>query len=163
MIEKEPGNPRIHRLRVIHLYEANYNLTLGIFWAQKLVPQAEELHLFNNGCYGSRPGLSAVHPVFLEELQVSISYLSQTNQVTFHNDATNHHCVGQSNSTPLRYAGSDCKTPRCNTRADEILRFHGTRHLQRELLTLGRISHLRHGTNQLRLSLRVAPNLFATI
>ena len=31
MIEKEPGNPRIHRLRVIHLYEADYNLLLGIF------------------------------------------------------------------------------------------------------------------------------------
>jgi hypothetical protein len=38
MIEKEPGNPRIHRLRVIHLYEADYNLLLGIFWARKLVP-----------------------------------------------------------------------------------------------------------------------------
>jgi hypothetical protein len=36
MIEKEPGDPRIHRLRVIHLYEADYNLLLGIFWSQKL-------------------------------------------------------------------------------------------------------------------------------
>ncbi len=32
--------------------------------------------------------MSAIDPVFLEELQVSISYLSRTNQVTFHNDAT---------------------------------------------------------------------------
>jgi hypothetical protein len=32
MIEKEPGNPKIHRLRVIHLYEADYNLLRGIFW-----------------------------------------------------------------------------------------------------------------------------------
>jgi hypothetical protein len=30
MIEKDPGDPRIHRLRVIHLYEADYNLLLGI-------------------------------------------------------------------------------------------------------------------------------------
>jgi hypothetical protein len=30
MIEKEPGDPRIHRLRVIHLYEADYSLILGI-------------------------------------------------------------------------------------------------------------------------------------
>jgi hypothetical protein len=30
MIEKEPGDPRIHRLRVIHLYEADYSLLLGI-------------------------------------------------------------------------------------------------------------------------------------
>ena len=33
LIEKEPGNPKIHRLRVIHLYEVDYNLILGIFWA----------------------------------------------------------------------------------------------------------------------------------
>jgi exonuclease III len=88
LIEKEPGNPKIHRLRVIHLYEADYNLILGIFWARKLVPIAETQRLFNDSCYGSRPGLSAVDPVLLEELQVSISYLSRTNQVTFHNDAT---------------------------------------------------------------------------
>ena len=88
MIEKEPGNPRIHRLRVIHLYEADYNLILGIFWSRKLVPLAEEQRLFNPSCYGSRPGLSAVDLVLLEELQVSISYLSRTNQVTFHNNAT---------------------------------------------------------------------------
>jgi hypothetical protein len=38
MIEREPVNPPcIHRLHVIHLYEANYNLILSIFWARKLV------------------------------------------------------------------------------------------------------------------------------
>jgi hypothetical protein len=89
MIEKEPGNPRIHRLRVIHLYEADYNLILGVFWARKLVPTAEKQRLFHPSCYCRHPaGLSPVDPVFLEELQVSISYLSRTNQVTFHNDAT---------------------------------------------------------------------------
>jgi hypothetical protein len=53
MIEKEPGNPKVHRLRVIHLYKADYNMILGIFWARKLVPQAEDLRLFNSSCYGS--------------------------------------------------------------------------------------------------------------
>ncbi len=88
MIEKEPGNHKIHHLRVTHLYEADYNLTLGVFWAQKLIKLAEKQRLFNPSCYGSWPGLSSIDPVFLEELQVSISYLSQTNQVTFHNNAT---------------------------------------------------------------------------
>jgi hypothetical protein len=87
MIEKEPGNPRIHRLRVIHLYEADYNLLLGIFWAQKLVPQGEKLGLFHENCYGSQPGRSATGPVTLDELQLSISNLSRTNQIIFHNDA----------------------------------------------------------------------------
>jgi hypothetical protein len=30
MIEKDPGNPRIERLRVIHLFEADYNLSLKL-------------------------------------------------------------------------------------------------------------------------------------
>jgi hypothetical protein len=29
---KEPGNIRIHRNRVIHLYEADYNLAMGLKW-----------------------------------------------------------------------------------------------------------------------------------
>lgn len=86
--DKEPGNPKIHHLRVIHLYEAEYNLILSIFWARKVLPLAKMQRLFNESCYGSRPGLSAVDPVFLEELQVLIAYLSRTNQVTFHNDVT---------------------------------------------------------------------------
>jgi hypothetical protein len=72
---------------VIHLYEVDYNLILGIFWAHKLVLQAKSQQLFNSSCYGSYPGQLAVDPVLMEELQVSISYLSWTNQATLHNNA----------------------------------------------------------------------------
>ena len=34
MILKEENNTKIHRLRVIHLYEADYNLLLGVKWRQ---------------------------------------------------------------------------------------------------------------------------------
>jgi hypothetical protein len=39
MIEKIPGSPRINKLRVIHIYEADYNLMLKIIWARRLVWQ----------------------------------------------------------------------------------------------------------------------------
>jgi hypothetical protein len=32
MIEKDPGNPQIERLQVIHLFEADYNLSLKLIW-----------------------------------------------------------------------------------------------------------------------------------
>jgi hypothetical protein len=34
MIQKDPGNCKIHHLRVIHIYEADYNLLLGVKWRQ---------------------------------------------------------------------------------------------------------------------------------
>jgi hypothetical protein len=37
MIEKIPGTPKINKLRVIHLYKADYNLLLKIIWAKRLV------------------------------------------------------------------------------------------------------------------------------
>ena len=32
MLPKEPNNIQINRLRLIHLYEADYNLVLKFFW-----------------------------------------------------------------------------------------------------------------------------------
>jgi hypothetical protein len=32
MLLKEPNKPRIHRLRVIHLYKVDFNLLLGVKW-----------------------------------------------------------------------------------------------------------------------------------
>jgi hypothetical protein len=72
MILKEPGNTKIHRLRVIHIYEADYNLLLGIKWRQ-LLHQAEDHGLINDGCYRSRPGREARTVVFMEIMQMEIS------------------------------------------------------------------------------------------
>ena len=34
MLQKDEGNPRIHRLRVIHIYECDYNLLLAVKWSE---------------------------------------------------------------------------------------------------------------------------------
>jgi len=36
MLEKDVCRPRIHRLRVIHIYEADYNLLLAVKWRETL-------------------------------------------------------------------------------------------------------------------------------
>ena len=47
MLQKDPGNPRIHRLRVIHLYEADYNLLLATKW-REAIHHAETNKLLND-------------------------------------------------------------------------------------------------------------------
>lgn len=48
MIEKIPGSPKIDKLRVIHLNEADYNLLLTILWARKLVWNAHNHNAIND-------------------------------------------------------------------------------------------------------------------
>jgi hypothetical protein len=48
MLEKDKGDPKIDRLRIICLYEATYNLFLKIMWAHWLVKICEEHEFFDN-------------------------------------------------------------------------------------------------------------------
>jgi hypothetical protein len=84
---KDKDNVRLHRTRVIHIYEADYNLALGVKW-RAAMHQAEALQLLNEGQYGSRSFRNATDPVLIEELQLEISRATRK-PVTFTNyDAT---------------------------------------------------------------------------
>ena len=87
MIEKEPGNPQLHRLRVIHLYESDYNSLLGIKMRQ-VIHQAEDLGSINPGMYGSRANRQASDPTFIEVLQYDYAALTRWPAIKFNNDAT---------------------------------------------------------------------------
>ena len=54
MIEKDVGSAKIHRLRVIHLYECNLNLLLGLYM-REMDQHCENSHLLNQCSYGGRP------------------------------------------------------------------------------------------------------------
>ena len=86
MIEKEPGNPKLHRLRVIHIYETDYNLILGVKHRQ-LIHHMNDNQLFNDGVYSNRPGFSAQDPVFLEEMQHEYCRLTRYSHIKTDVDA----------------------------------------------------------------------------
>jgi hypothetical protein len=86
MNEKEPGDPRIHILRVIHLYEADYSLTLGIQFSQ-LMHHCEDNQLLNPGCYGCRPARTAHDPVVIEVLQMDYTFATRYPHIKFIDDA----------------------------------------------------------------------------
>ncbi|KAI2513680.1 hypothetical protein MHU86_820 [Fragilaria crotonensis] len=87
MLFKDPDNVRLHRTRVIHIYEADFNLFLGIKWREAM-HQAEDLRLLNDGQFGSRPYRNATEPVFIEELQLEISRATRKPVVLTNYDAT---------------------------------------------------------------------------
>ena len=43
--EKDPGRPHINRLRIIHLFEADFNYVLTLQWGHRLVRRAWELDI----------------------------------------------------------------------------------------------------------------------
>ena len=75
MILKQPGNHKIHRLHVIHLYEHDYNLLLAEKW-RSLIHHCVNTKKFNPGQYGGLPGHDAITPTIIEEFQFEISQAS---------------------------------------------------------------------------------------
>ncbi|KAL7569758.1 hypothetical protein ACA910_005702 [Epithemia clementina (nom. ined.)] len=87
MILKEPNNLCINRLRVIHLYEHDFNLFLGLKW-RHLIRQSAHLQLLNPGQFGGVPGRDAIQPTVIEELQYEISRASKRPSIHLDYDAT---------------------------------------------------------------------------
>ena len=48
MLEKIRNRPLITKLRVIHLFEADYNFLLGLKWSKEMCQQQEETDNFGN-------------------------------------------------------------------------------------------------------------------
>jgi len=60
LLEKDPGNPQINRLRTIHLYKADYNLLLKWFSSKGFITQSEQAHRITDNQGGSRAGRCAI-------------------------------------------------------------------------------------------------------
>lgn len=52
LIEKDAGHPKINRLQIIHLFEADFNFFLKLQWGHRLVCRAISLHLLHDGQHG---------------------------------------------------------------------------------------------------------------
>lgn len=125
MLQKDPGNPRVHRLRVIHLYEADYNLLLAIKWRQATY-HAEDNRLLNEGLYGSRPGRSAHDPAFLEVLHHETYRMSMKSGINFDLDATSCYdrILPSIAALSSRRMGMDKAVTLMNTSMLEEARYH---------------------------------------
>jgi hypothetical protein len=88
LIEKDPGRPRINRLRIIHLFEADFNFFLKLQWGHRLVRKACELDIIHPGQHGSVPTRTAIDPVMLTELTTDLCRVLKHDLARFDNDAS---------------------------------------------------------------------------
>ena len=88
MIEKDKGQPKVNRLRIIHLFEADYNLFLKMMWGSRLVRRALQMDLLNDGQHGSVPGRTTMDPIMLNQLTTDMCRVLKVNYARFDNDAS---------------------------------------------------------------------------
>lgn len=85
MIEKIPGTPIISKLRTIQFFEADLNLTIGI-WNRRLQKSAERLRLLHRD-QGAQTGNRATDTAMTKKLSYIYSELTRTDFATLDTDA----------------------------------------------------------------------------
>jgi hypothetical protein len=86
MIFKEPGNFQIHRLRVLHIYKADFNLLLAGKW-RNLLRAADSKGWVNANQYGARSGCEALSLAAYEAYCNDIAYSTRRTVASVDNDA----------------------------------------------------------------------------
>ncbi|KAI2508454.1 hypothetical protein MHU86_5981 [Fragilaria crotonensis] len=88
MIEKDAGKPCIHRLRIVHLFEADFNFFLKLQWGHRLVRHACALDLLHDSQHGSIPRRTAMDPIMLIQLTTDLCRILRHDMARFDNDAS---------------------------------------------------------------------------
>jgi Reverse transcriptase (RNA-dependent DNA polymerase) len=83
---KDAHNRYVHRIRNIHIYEADYNFILKHKWEQAIA-LAEHHNTLHPSQYGSRKHRRSIDPVFLEIMQQEISRFTKTPYIQINYDA----------------------------------------------------------------------------
>ena len=87
ILEKIPGKPLIEKLRIIMLYEADFNFVLKLIWGRRLIRHAEKYQCLGDSNSGSRPGRQTIDALLAKLLLYEFARLSRTSLVTVDNDA----------------------------------------------------------------------------
>lgn len=87
MLEKIPGTPLLDKLRVIHIYEADWNLLLRYFIANQLKQKMMQEQTGTTEQAGGRPGGSSIDVAIKSVLTYETGRLQRTTGGVMYNDA----------------------------------------------------------------------------
>jgi hypothetical protein len=87
MLEKEPGNSKQHRLRIVALLESDFNQSQWILLAQRLTHHMEDAALMSEMQYGSRPSKMCISPVINKVVSFDLVRQTKVNGAFIENDA----------------------------------------------------------------------------
>lgn len=87
MLEKIPGRPLLDKLRVIHIFEADFNAWAGIVFGRRMMQKAELLNTLGDEQGGSRKGRSSIDVYAMKFFSFQISAISRTPLAVMDNDA----------------------------------------------------------------------------
>jgi hypothetical protein len=77
MIYKKPGCIELDKLRVIHLFEADFNLLVGLFFGRRAMHHQVDHNLLHEGQFG-KPGGECQDTAFSKILTNMVSHFSKT-------------------------------------------------------------------------------------
>ena len=85
--QKKPNTPRINKIRIINIYEADDNLLQKFFWPKLSTKHAEASHTLGKNTWGCRSGCSADNVAMLDKSMTEVHRLTFTNLFKFQYDA----------------------------------------------------------------------------
>jgi hypothetical protein len=87
MIYKKPGCIELDRLRVIHLFEADFNLLVGVYFGRRAMYHQVDGNLLHEGQFG-KPGGECQDAAISKVLHNMIAIFTKTLMGQFESDAT---------------------------------------------------------------------------
>eukprot|EP00957_Ditylum_brightwellii_P006165 466231-Ditylum_brightwellii.AAC.1 len=90
VIAKVLGINKIHCLRVLTLYEADYSICMGLIW-KELIKSFQKRKSINRGLHGGGQGHDAQAMSLIEKLKYNICYSSCKLLINFDNDAASRY------------------------------------------------------------------------
>lgn len=87
MLEKSSGSRRVEKLRIIHLFEADFNFVLKLIWGRRLMRFAETHNLLGEDQHGSRAGRRATDACLEKRILYDFTCHTRSSLITVDNDA----------------------------------------------------------------------------